>query len=77
MKSIDKEYVFGYYKGGKRRNVREEMGRSHGKKNTEKSRKKIQKDQKKYLCTADNGFDPLSGNLCHGRADWKSNKDIL
>lgn len=44
MKSIDKEYVFGYYKSRKRKNVREEMGRSHGKKNTEKSRKKIQKN---------------------------------
>ena len=53
------------------------MGRKHGKKNTEKSRKKIQKNQKEYLCAADNGFDPLLRNLCHGRTDRKSNEDIL
>ena len=43
------------------------MGRSHGKKNTEKSRKKIQKNQKKYIRAAENGFDPVPGNPCNGR----------
>ena len=77
MKSIDKEYVFGYYKGGKRKNVREEMGRSHGKKNTEKSCKKVQKNQKEHIPAADNGFDPMSGNPCYGRSERGSNKNLL
>ena len=59
--------MFVYYKNRKRKNVRKEMGRSHGKKNTEKSRKKIQKNQKKYLRAADNGFDPVPWNPCNGR----------
>ena len=77
VKSVDKEYVFGYYKGAKRKNVREEMGRGHGKKNTEKSSKKIQKNQKKHIRTDDNGFDPVPGNPCNGRRKRRSDKNLL
>lgn len=76
-KSIDKEYAFVYYEGEKRKNVRREMGRSHGKKNTEKSCKKIQKNQKEYVRIADNGFDPVLGNPCNGRTERNSDENLL
>ena len=52
-------------------------GRKHGKKNTKKGRKKIQKNQKKRISAADTGVDSLPGDLCHGRAEGKGNKDVL